>query len=88
MWRALKAPCKGYPAETDTPGVRPAIPTPDNSGLKQFEQLSALSCQLVQGIFHPFGEEDGAGRCGPSVLSTALVLWIENVGALPLRFTN
>ena len=54
MWRALKAPCRGYPAETEAPGVRPAIPTRDNSGLKQFNPSRALSCQLVQKIFHPF----------------------------------
>ena len=54
------------PAETETTGVWPAIPTRDYSGLKVFNPSRALSCQLVQGIFHPFGEEDGAGRCGPS----------------------
>ena len=64
MWRALKAPCRGYPAETETTGAWHAIPTRDNSGLKQFDPSRALSCQLVQAIFHPFGEEDGAGRCG------------------------
>ena len=44
MWRALKAPWRGYPAETNTPGVRPAIATRDNSGLKQFNSARALSC--------------------------------------------
>ena len=48
MWRALKAPCRGYPAETETSGVRPSIPTRHNSGLKQFDQSRTLSCQLVQ----------------------------------------
>ena len=62
MWRALKAPYSGRPAETGSPEVWPAIPTRDNSGLKQFNRSRALSCQLVQGIFHPFGEGGGAGR--------------------------
>ena len=61
MWRALKAPRRGYPAETYTPGVRPAI-TRDYSGLKQFNPSRAISCQLIQGIVHPFGEENGAGQ--------------------------
>ena len=42
------------------PRVRPAIPTRDNSGLKQFDPSRALSCQLVQRLFHLFGEGDGA----------------------------
>ena len=79
MWRALKAPYSGRPAETGSPGVRPAIPTRDNSGLKQFDPSRALSCQLVQGFFHPFGEEDGAGRCGPSGLTTIRNLVSERV---------
>ena len=54
MWRALKAPYSGRPAETGSPGVRPAIPTRDNSGLRQIDPSRALSCQLVQRLFHPF----------------------------------
>ena len=51
MWRVLKAPYSGRPAETGSPEVRPAIPTRDNSGLKQFDPSRAVSCQLVQEIF-------------------------------------
>ena len=88
MWRALKAPCRGYPAETETPEVRPAIPTRDNSGLKQFDPSRALSCQLVQGFFHPFAEEDGAGRCGPSCdkIVQCYVTDLNRVRAVSFRF--
>ena len=46
------------------------------------EKAVALAQQQVHGIFHPFGEENGAGRCGLWAerrldYCLELVLWIE-----------
>ena len=41
---------------------RSAVPTRGNSGVKQVDPVSALSCQLVQHFCQPFGGEDGAWK--------------------------
>ena len=54
------------------------------------EKAVALAQQQVHGIFHPFGEENGAGRCGLWAerrldYCLELVLWIEPVECPPVR---